>query len=212
MAQAKATNEAAVLEAAASVFGERGYRSATLDDIAARAGVSKPTLYRYAKSKRWLMDRIVKKVQSETRERSSVVWEEGLTVTERLRRLVVVNVEVAIEFKEFFAVAYAEYRESSPAAALDFNTWARETTARTRALLADAVTDGVLILDGDIGIYATLLESIFASFHRWVHADGPATPDDIADHVLRLLSAGDRERLLARSGGGAGVAGAARDA
>lgn len=202
MAQAKATSEAAVLEAAASVFVEKGYRSATLDDIAARAGVSKPTLYRYAQSKRWLMDRIVKKVQSEARERSSVVWQEDLTTEERLRRLVVVNVEVAVEFKEFFTVAYAEFRESSPAAAADFTTWARETTARTRALLSDAVADGVLVLDGDIGIYATLLQSIFASFHRWVHGDGPATADDIADHVLRLLSAGDRNRLLARGAGG----------
>lgn len=197
MAQAKATSEAAVLEAAASVFREKGYRSATLDDIAARAGVSKPTLYRYAKSKRWLMDRIVKKVQSEAGQRTVAVWEEGVPVAERLRRLIVVNIEVAIEAREFFAVAYNEYRESSPEAAKDFSTWARETTQRTRDLLAEAADEGVLVLDGDLGIYAMLLESIFASFHRWVRADGPATPEEIADHVLRLMSSGDPARLLA---------------
>lgn len=197
MAQAKATSEAAVLEAAASVFREKGYRSATLDDIAARAGVSKPTLYRYAKSKRWLMDRIVKKVQSEAGQRTVAVWEEGVPVAERLRRLIVVNIEVAIEAREFFAVAYNEYRESSPEAAKDFSTWARETTQRTRDLLAEAADEGVLALDGDLGIYAMLLESIFASFHRWVRADGPATPEEIADHVLRLMSSGDPARLLA---------------
>ena len=41
----------AVLSTAAQMFNERGFHATSLDDVAARLGVSKPTLYYYVKSK-----------------------------------------------------------------------------------------------------------------------------------------------------------------
>ena len=41
----------AVLQAAAQLFNERGFHATSLDDIAARLNVSKPTLYYYVKNK-----------------------------------------------------------------------------------------------------------------------------------------------------------------
>jgi AcrR family transcriptional regulator len=43
-----------VLEAAGELFGERGYDAVTLDEIAARAQVTKPVLYRHFASKQAL--------------------------------------------------------------------------------------------------------------------------------------------------------------
>ena len=44
-----------IVRAAATAFGEVGYRTATLEAIAERAGVSKVTLYRYVSSKEELL-------------------------------------------------------------------------------------------------------------------------------------------------------------
>lgn len=41
----------AIIEAAATVFAERGFRSARVADVAARAGIGKGTLYEYFRSK-----------------------------------------------------------------------------------------------------------------------------------------------------------------
>ena len=41
----------AVLQAAAQLFNERGFHATSLDDIAARLNVTKPTLYYYVKNK-----------------------------------------------------------------------------------------------------------------------------------------------------------------
>lgn len=41
----------AVLQAAAQLFNERGFHATSLDDVAARLNVSKPTLYYYVKNK-----------------------------------------------------------------------------------------------------------------------------------------------------------------
>jgi AcrR family transcriptional regulator len=49
-----AERRALIVEAAGRLFGERGYEGATLDEVAAAAGVTKPILYRHFDSKRAL--------------------------------------------------------------------------------------------------------------------------------------------------------------
>lgn len=48
-----------LLDAALAVFGERGFRSATLEEVASRAGVSKGTVYLYFSSKEALFQEVV---------------------------------------------------------------------------------------------------------------------------------------------------------
>ena len=50
----------AILEAALSVFAERGFEAARLDDVAARAGVAKGTLYLYFRDKEALFEELVR--------------------------------------------------------------------------------------------------------------------------------------------------------
>src|SRR6266545_370487 len=51
----RADRERQMLAVAEQVFAERGYRAASMDDIAERVGVSKPMLYEYFGSKDGLM-------------------------------------------------------------------------------------------------------------------------------------------------------------
>lgn len=47
----RAAREREILDAAEQLFGERGYQATSMDDIAARVGVSKPLIYQYYGSK-----------------------------------------------------------------------------------------------------------------------------------------------------------------
>jgi AcrR family transcriptional regulator len=55
-----AARRQAILDAALTVFAERGYEAARLDDVAARAGVAKGTLYLYFKDKEALFEALVR--------------------------------------------------------------------------------------------------------------------------------------------------------
>jgi AcrR family transcriptional regulator len=57
--QNRLAKETRILEAALSVFAEAGYSGASMDVIARRAGVSKPTLYQYFGSKEQLFEAIM---------------------------------------------------------------------------------------------------------------------------------------------------------
>ena len=55
-----AVRRAAILDAALTVFAERGYEAARLEDVAAKAGVAKGTLYLYFKDKEALFEALVR--------------------------------------------------------------------------------------------------------------------------------------------------------
>jgi AcrR family transcriptional regulator len=59
----------AILDAALTVFAERGFEAARLDDVAARAGVAKGTLYLYFKDKEALFEEVVRTAVSPIVER-----------------------------------------------------------------------------------------------------------------------------------------------
>jgi AcrR family transcriptional regulator len=54
----------AILDAALTVFAERGYEAARLDDVAAHAGVAKGTLYLYFEDKEALFEALVRSAVS----------------------------------------------------------------------------------------------------------------------------------------------------
>jgi AcrR family transcriptional regulator len=56
---------AAILDVAESLFGERGFRKTTLEDVAAAARVSRPLVYRYFGDKRALFELVVDRVLKE---------------------------------------------------------------------------------------------------------------------------------------------------
>lgn len=61
--------EAAIIEAAVALFGEKGYASTSLADIARAAGVSTSTLYCYFPHKEKLLDAPLAKMGSDLEER-----------------------------------------------------------------------------------------------------------------------------------------------
>ena len=59
-----AARRQAILDAALTVFAERGFEAARLDDVAAKAGVAKGTLYLYFKDKEALFEALVRSAVS----------------------------------------------------------------------------------------------------------------------------------------------------
>src|SRR4051812_39541075 len=51
---------AGILDASLDVFSEKGFADARLDEIAARAGVAKGTVYLYVSSKQDLLERLIR--------------------------------------------------------------------------------------------------------------------------------------------------------
>jgi AcrR family transcriptional regulator len=79
----------AVLRAAALLFRERGYEAASLNDLADRLKITKPTVYYYVQSKDKLLLEIKKKAQKEILDFMKDVVGRGDTGYETLRAIMI---------------------------------------------------------------------------------------------------------------------------
>ncbi len=88
---------AAILDAAAELFRERGFRATSLDEIGAAAGISGPAIYRYFKSKDELLSVLVEEAAITWRATVDEVLNTDAPPLVTLERLI--DAAVALELK-----------------------------------------------------------------------------------------------------------------
>lgn len=196
MARERATDTRALVAAAARVFEEKGYHNSTIDDIAAAAGISRPTVYKYTKSKQHLLDLMVEEVTSDMARRTDAILTSDGPASERLRDFVSTHVHATIANRAFYAIVFSEEVELSNKMREFFRAWAREQTRRTASLVKDCLDDaGTTGIDPTVG--ANLLESMLATLYRWYHSDGAVSPESLINQILAFLGSLIREDGLA---------------
>ncbi len=84
----KENRPAEILKAALDCFSERGFAATKLDEIAARANVTKGTLYLYFKSKEDIFESVVReKIVNRITNFEKIAADESLSAAEMLKRL-----------------------------------------------------------------------------------------------------------------------------
>jgi AcrR family transcriptional regulator len=187
MARGRATDTSALVAAAAVVFRDKGYHNATIDDIAEAAGISRPTVYKYTKSKQYLLDLMVEQVTSDMGRRMQAVIHSTDDPAERLRRVVRAHVESAVANRTFYAIVLSEEVEASAAGRELFSKWARGVTREFEELVGDclrAQADPPVV---DTFIAANLVLSMLTSLYRWYDPAGPVSPAQLTEEILVLL-------------------------
>jgi AcrR family transcriptional regulator len=99
--------EQQMLRVAERVFAEQGYHATSMDDLAARVGITKPMLYNYFGSKEGLLVASIRRVREELLERTMRAVGEGGSAEEMLRRAV----RVFFEFIDEHGHAWKILRE-----------------------------------------------------------------------------------------------------
>jgi len=195
MARGRATDTSALVAAAAGVFERKGFRNATIDDVAEAAGVSRATLYKYVDGKQQLLDMIVAAVQDDMAASLDVALRSDGTPRERLRRFVEAHAEAFLQNRVFYGIVYAEEKDLSDRGRRAFRAWARSRTDDFTALVRQDLTGCSQGLDA--GFVANAILSMLSSLHRWYQPGGRVGERQLADHLFLLVDgalAGDARR------------------
>lgn len=187
MARARATDSQKLIRAAARVFRSKGYHNATIDDIAVSARVSRQTVYRYTKSKRFLLDCIVQEVLDDLAARLEADLHAGRTPYDHLHAVITTHVESAVENRTFYAIVFSEEAELSPKMRKQFRDWAHHTTLDFQKLLERCLNTDGITAGLDPTIAANLIVTMLTSIHRWYDPKGPVKPDQLADQILTII-------------------------
>ncbi len=176
----------AVLQAAAQAFAENGYYKTSLDSIAARLGVTKPTLYYYARSKDDLISAIADRALLQIME--AFESDGQAPALPQLQQLIRRYVEVmATDFGRCIMVTREVRLEG--AGGEDLRLGMRKIAQRMRDLLEKGMADGS-IGACDVRLTAFMIAGAVNEIPHWFSDDGPMSPATVAEKFANQLAAG----------------------
>ena len=100
---------AEILETARKVFAKKGFADATMDEIAAAAGLAKGTLYLYFKSKRDVYLKTLQHGIAELLEQVAANMQAAEGVRAKIRALIATRVKYADENRDFAKIYLIEF-------------------------------------------------------------------------------------------------------
>jgi AcrR family transcriptional regulator len=181
-----------LLDIAVAVFNERGYDATSMDELAARLGITKSAIYHHVSSKvellRLALDRALDALFAVTEEPGAT---SGPAI-DRLEHVVRGSVRVLTEQLPFVTLLL-RVRGNSPVeeAALRRR---REFDRIVTDLVGAAQAEGDVRPDVDPAVTSRLLFGTVNSLTEWYRPDGGLSADDLADALVATTFPGLRAR------------------
>ena len=175
----------AVLKAAAAEFLARGYHETTIDDIARRLNVSKPSIYAYVDNKELILVECTK-LGYERLDRllKSVAEEEG-TALDQLRSLFRGYAEYAMDEFGRCGITLADRAQVKENIEFIRNERA-DIQLRIKRCVAAGMEDG-FIRPGKAAYISEILVSTFNILPSWFRPSGENSLREVADQLLDLI-------------------------
>ena len=195
---------AGILTTAADLFRQRGYRATTLDEIARRIGVSKPTLYGYFRSKEELLAAIFHRAMSLFERDLGAIRASGDDPVSQLRRVIRFHVGAVIAERSFLAVFFSEEANLPPKLGRAIRRRKARYDRTVRAIVEAGMRNGSLrVANPRLLVFAVLGMANWV--YQWYNPAGEWDADTIATGFITLLEPGyvasprSREREVAEA-------------
>jgi TetR/AcrR family transcriptional regulator, cholesterol catabolism regulator len=191
-----------ILDVAAQLFEEVGFQQVTMQDLADRIGIAKPTLYVHGRSKTAILEGIFERVMRDGE--AALVEAEGLpSPGERIREFLLRWTEVATKIQSHYRVFFNNERDLPAPAARYYRRWSEEVFHRVRDMVADGQRVGAFRTDLDPTVVSFTAMALPNWTARWF-TEGQLTPQQIAEQQWELMARGLEPRAGGGSGGGKG--------
>lgn len=199
----KEARPAELLDAALDVFFEKGFAAARLEDIAARAGVSKGTVYLYFNSKEDVFDALVRAIpQANVEQVRALAADASVPADEMLRRVLrfvglFLRDERMIKFPRLIIGEVGNFPKLA-------ETYKREVIARGLGILSSIVERGMREgrfrdVDPKHAAYAALAPLLFTAIWRTTFEQFEEGPLDaeafIEQHIETFVRGLMKERV-----------------
>lgn len=181
-----------ILDAALDVFIETGFDAARMEDIAARAGISKAGVYLYFDSKVALLKALISREVAPVTARAAMLAQAGTADPEATIRLVVQTMVGVMMQPRVFAIPRLMFAISNrfPEIAEFYRTEVLEQgIAAMKQLVAAGTASGAFrTVDPDLAIRSIIGPMIFtAIWHHVLNGDPDRDPASVAPKLIDVI-------------------------
>ncbi|ONH22683.1 TetR/AcrR family transcriptional regulator [Pseudofrankia asymbiotica] len=174
-----------VLDAALKVFAAYGYQRASVNDIAEKAGLRKPSLYHYMQSKEDLLEAIVtrshKRLTDQLKELPAV--DSAMLM---LRQIVYTHVLFNLQYGDEVSVFQADFRMLSPERQVPIRKMLNEYDRSLQVLVEEAQRRNEVPADVDAKLSVLWIMGGANHVVRWYRPKLGSKPEDIAHQFADL--------------------------
>lgn len=199
--QQREAKRQAVLQAAAQLFNERGFHATSLDDIAARLHVSKPTLYYYVKNKDEILLQCVSQGLEMTLQGIEASRQAGGNAVDQLRACMQVYTDIVMQPFGMCLIRVGDEEVPEPSRS-ELRRLKSEIDHAFRRLVAQGVREGSLA-PCDPKMTAFVIAGALSWIGRWYQSGGEYTPEQIAQQCIATVFGGVLRRGEAPAQGAA---------
>ena len=189
----RAVRERQMMDAAVQTFGQRGYRAASMDDIAELAGVSKPLVYLYLNSKEDLFTACIRREAKALVKAVQAEMEPGLAADRQLWAGLRAFFRHTAENPEGWAVLHQQARTDGEPFVTEADVLREEIVAFVTELIGTAAReahpDGELP-DRDVAGLAQALVGAAESLARWANDTPGVSAKEAAATLMDFSWAG----------------------
>ncbi|MEU2428614.1 TetR/AcrR family transcriptional regulator [Streptomyces sp. NPDC007861] len=189
----RAVRERQMLDAAVRTFGQRGYRAASMDEIAELAGVSKPLVYLYLNSKEDLFTACIRREAGALVEAVRAAVEPGLPADRQLWEGLSAFFRHTAEHPDAWAVLHRQARTHGEPFAAEVAVMRDEIVAFVTGLIGAAAReahgDGELA-DRDVAGLAQALVGAAESLAGWANETPGVSAKEAAATLMNFAWAG----------------------
>ena len=178
----------AVLSTAAQLFNEKGFHATSLDDIAARLNVTKPTLYYYVKNKDQILIECVRQGLEMTIEGIEASRAAGGKAIDQLMACMQVYAHIVTQPFGMCLIRVGD-EELPPDSRKELRRLKSGIDQAFRRLVAAGVEEGSL-QPCDPKMTAFVIAGALSWIGRWYQSGGEYTPEQIAQQCITTLCEG----------------------
>jgi AcrR family transcriptional regulator len=181
-----------LVQVAAKLFKNKGFKATTLNDIAKEAGIDRATVYYYVGSKDELFQQAIGGIlNANIAEAERILRLDNLNSREKLELLVE---RLMVSYEENYPHMYVYIQELMHDVVNDSSPWAKLMVKQTRrfekitiSLITEGVEQGLLRSDVPVRLAAHGLFGMFNWTHRWFSPQGKKSAKDIAAAFCKIF-------------------------
>lgn len=185
----RAERERQMIEVAETVFAERGYSAASMDEIAERVGVSKPMLYEYFQSKEGLLLASIQAARTALRDATEHAVSDAVTAEDALQKGLLAFFTFVRDRRQAWSLLRHEISLVGTSAAKELEATRTQQTDLIARLL-DAYLEAL-----DPALARAMAEFVVGGCERlaiWCEQRDDVTPEVATSYAVNLLWGGLR--------------------
>jgi AcrR family transcriptional regulator len=194
----RAVREQQMMDAAVQTFGQRGYRAASMDEIAELAGVSKPLVYLYLNSKEELFTACIRREAKALTEAVQAAVEPGLPADRQMWAGLEAFFRHTAENPDGWSVLHRQARTHGEPFAAEVTRMREEIAAFVTGLIGAAARQGVPpasprdgdLADRDVAGLAQALVGAAESLAGWANETGGVSAKEAAGMLMNFAWTG----------------------